>query len=166
MTIGYLPSSIYVGGASGNLFPTFYVPASNTNSAGQLEGIGVVGSLTSSTAPYSAVLQFNLASTSTGALTLRALAMTTSTAVQNALFTVNDGVTAPGSSIAATSLTAETQATVAFNNSSDKLVETKVALTTNPSTNGVLTIRLDFNSTGLWTLASQSVWQFSLTQGL
>ncbi len=52
-----LPSSIYVGGASGNLSPTFYVPATNTNTAGAIEGIGVIASL-GSDAP--AVLQFNL----------------------------------------------------------------------------------------------------------
>ena len=164
----YLPSSIYVGGASGNLTQTFYVANTNTNSAGALEGVGVAASLTSSTSPYSAVLQFNLATTSTGALTLRALALANaSTGV--AKFTVNDGVTAVSSGgIGATSLTAETQSSVTWTTSvgsnPDAIIETNVVLASSPTSNGILTVRLDFNSTGAWTLAQQSVWQFSVTQ--
>ena len=52
-----LPSSIYLGGASGNLFPSFYIPATNTNNAGAIEGVGVVASL-GADAP--AVMQFNM----------------------------------------------------------------------------------------------------------
>ena len=55
-----LPSSVYLGGASGNLFPNFYIPATNTNTAGALEGIGVVASLA---ADAPAVLQFNMPET-------------------------------------------------------------------------------------------------------
>src|SRR5215469_14401990 len=97
----YTPSSIYVGGASGNLSPTFYVPNTNTNNAGALEGVGVVASLTSSTSPYSAVFQFNLATTSTAALVARVLSVANaSTGV--AKFTINDGATAPANNIGAT----------------------------------------------------------------
>ena len=55
-----LPSSVYLGGASGNLFPNFYIPATNTNTAGALEGVGVVASLA---ADAPAVLQFNMPET-------------------------------------------------------------------------------------------------------
>lgn len=158
----YLPSSVYVGGASGTLYPAFYIPNTNTNSAGALEGVGVVASVTSSTNPYSAVLQFNLGTTSTGTLTLRALAMANATSGV-AKWTPNDGKTAPGANIGATTLTAEGQQSTTWS-SADVLMETNVALATAPSSNGILTVRVDFNSTGAWTLAAPSVWQFSITQ--
>lgn len=161
----YMPSSIYLGGASGNLSANFYIPNTNTNSAGALEGIGVVSSLASSTSPYSAVLQFNLGTTSTGALTLRALA-TSNASTGTAKFTVNDGLTAPGSNIGATSLTAEAQSSVSWSTTSgpDVLKETNITLATAATSNGILTCRIDFNSTGAWTLAQTSNWQFSITQ--
>jgi len=65
------PSSIYLGGASGNLSSTIFVPSTNTNAAGAIEGIGVIGSLGSDS---TAVLQFNLPETiPTGTCKLRTL---------------------------------------------------------------------------------------------
>ena len=67
-----LPSSIYLGGASGNLSPTFYVPATNTNTAGAIEGVAVAASLA---ADAVGVYQFNLPETlPTGTLKCRVLA--------------------------------------------------------------------------------------------
>ena len=152
-----LPSSLYLGGASGNLFPNFYIPATNTNTAGALEGIGVVASL-GSDAP--AVLQFNLPeSIPTGALKLRCLAMANATSGV-AKLTVSDGQTAAGSNIGATTLTAETQLSQTWA-TADIIVENKITLTTSPSANDILTILAKFNTSG-WTLAAVSTWQFSL----
>lgn len=152
-----LPSSIYLGGASGNLYPNFYIPATNTNSAGALEGIGVVASL-GADAP--AILQFNLPeSIPTGTAKLRILAMANAT-TGTAKLTVSDGQTAAGSNIGATTLTAETQLSQTWA-TADILVENKITLTTAPTANDILTIKAVFN-TASWTLAAASTWQFSL----
>lgn len=161
----YAPMSMYLGAASGNLSATVYTPATNTNSAGYFEGIGVVSSLASSTNPYSATLQFNLGSTSTStSLVLRALAFANATS-GTAKFTVNDGLTAPFGKVGTTSLTAETQSSVTWT-TADSAMETLVTLATSPTSNGILTTRIDFNSTGGWSLAAQSVWVFDVRQGL
>jgi hypothetical protein len=155
-----LPSSIYVGGASGSLSPTFYIPATNTNGGGALEGIAVVSSLTSSTTPYPCVMQFNMPeSIPTGVLKLRALAMANATS-GTAKYTISDGVTSAGSNIGATTLTSETQVSQTWA-TADILVENKTTLTASPTANQILTCVASFNSTGGWTLAAQSVWQFS-----
>lgn len=152
-----LPSSVYVGGASGNLSPTFYVPATNTNNAGAIEGVGVVASLGSDSA---AVLQFNLPeSIPTGTLKLRCLAWANATSGV-AKLTVSDGQTAPASNIGATTLTAETQLSQTWT-TADVIVENKITLTTAPTANEILTVLATFNTSG-WTLAATSVWQFSL----
>ena len=152
-----LPSSIYVGGASGNLSPTFYIPASNTNAAGAIEGIGVVASLG---ADASAVLQFNLPEAiPTGALKLRVLAWANATSGV-AKLTVKDNQTAAGSNIGVTTLTTETQLSQTWA-TADIIVENKIALTTVPIANSILTVLATFNTSG-WTLAAASVWQLSL----
>jgi len=152
-----LPSSIYVGGASGNLSPTFYVPATNTNTAGAIEGIGVVASLAANAA---AVLQFNLPeSIPTGTMKCRCLAWANATSGV-AKLTLSDGQTAVGSNIGATTLTADTQVSQTWT-TADVIVENKVTLATTPTANDILTVLATFNSTG-WTLAAASVWQFSL----
>ena len=152
-----LPSSIYVGGASGNLSPTFYIPASNTNAAGAIEGIGVIASLG---ADASAVLQFNLPEViPTGALKLRVLAWANATSGV-AKLTVKDNQTAAGSNIGVTTLTTETQLSQTWA-TADIIVENKIALTTVPIANSILTVLATFNTSG-WTLAAASVWQFSL----
>ena len=152
-----LPSSIYVGGASGNLSPTFYIPASNTNGAGAIEGIGVIASLG---ADASAVLQFNLPEViPTGALKLRVLAWANATSGV-AKLTVKDNQTAAGSNIGVTTLTTETQLSQTWA-TADIIVENKITLTTAPTANSILTALATFNTSG-WTLAAASVWQFSL----
>lgn len=152
-----LPSSIYLGGASGNLYPNFYIPATNTNGAGAFEGIGVVASLA---ADATAVLQFNLPeSIPTGTAKLRVLAMANATS-GTAKLTVSDGQTAASSNIGATSLSAETQLSQTWA-TADILVENKISLTTSPTANEILTIKAVFDSTS-WTLAAASTWQFSL----
>lgn len=152
-----LPSSVYLGGASGNLFPNFYIPATNTNAAGAIEGVGVVASLA---ADAPAVLQFNLPeSIPTGTAKLRCLAMANATSGV-AKLTIKDGQTAAGSNIGAATLSTETQVSQTWA-TADILVENKVTLTTAPTANDILTILATFNTSG-WTLAAVSVWQFSL----
>jgi hypothetical protein len=152
-----LPSSVYLGGASGNLAPGVYIPATNTNNAGAIEGITVVASLGSDSA---AVLQFNLPETiPTGVMKCRCLAWANATSGV-AKLTLSDGQTAVGSNIGATTLTADTQVSQTWS-SADVIVENKVTLATTPTANYVLTVLATFNTSG-WTLAQNSVWQFSL----
>ena len=152
-----LPSSIYLGGASGNLSPTFYIPATNANAAGAIEGIGVVGSL-GSDAP--AVLQFNMPEViPSGSLKLRGLAMANATS-GNALFTVKDKNVAAGASLGTSTLNNEGSSTVTWT-TADILVEKKITLTSSPVANDILTVLVTF-TTASWTLTASSVWQFSL----
>jgi hypothetical protein len=156
-----LPSSIYVGGASGSLSPTFYVPGTNTNSAGAIEGIGVVSSLALT---VSAVLQFNLPeSIPTGVFKCRTLGWANATA-GNAVITLNDGQTAVGANIGATTLSPETQFTFTWAAAQNDIIkENKTNLTTVPTANNILTIRVDYVGAGaVWTLAQLSVFQHSL----
>ncbi len=152
-----LPSSIYLGGASGNLSPTFYIPATNTNAAGALEGIGVVGSL-GADAP--AVLQFNMPeSIPSGTLKLRCLAMANATSGV-AKMTAKDKNVAAGASLGTSTLNTETQLSQTWA-TADILVENKITLTSSPVANDILTVLATFNTTG-WTLTASSVWQFSI----
>jgi hypothetical protein len=152
-----LPSSIYLGGASGNLSPTFYVPAINTNTAGAIEGVGVIASLG---ADASAVLQFNLPEViPSGVFKLRVLAWANATSGV-AKLTVKDNQTAAGSNIGATTLNTETQLSQTWA-TADIIVENKINLTTVPTANSIFTVLATFNTSG-WSLAAASVWQFSL----
>jgi hypothetical protein len=153
-----LPSSVYLGGASGNLSPQVYIPATNTNGGGAMEGIAVVASLGADAA---AVLQFNMPEAiPNGAIKLRCLAMSNATA-GIAKLTIKDGSTSAGSNIGVTTLTTETQLSQTWA-TADILVENKISLTaTAPVANQITTIVATFNTSG-WTLAAQSVWQFSL----
>ena len=152
-----LPSSIYLGGASGNLFPNFYIPATNTNGAGALEGIGVVASLT---ADAPAVMQFNMPEVMpVGTLKLRILAMANATSGV-AKLTVSDKNVAAGASLGTSTLTAETQLSQTWA-TADILVENKITLTSAPNANDILTVLANFN-TASWTLAAVSTWQFSI----
>ena len=152
-----LPSSVYLGGASGNLYPSYYIPNTNTNNAGAIEGIGVVGSL-GSDAP--AVLQFNMPELiPVGTLKLRCLAMANATSGA-AKVTVKDKNVAAGGSLGTSALNSETQLSQTWA-SADVLVENKVQLTSAPNGNEVLTVLVTFNTSG-WTLSAASVWQFSI----
>lgn len=152
-----LPSSISLGGASGLLYSTVYIPATNTNAAGAIEGIGVIASLTSD-AP--AILQFNMpVAIPTGTLKLRCLAMANAVAGV-AKLTVSDKNVAAGASLGTSTLNAETQLSQTWA-TADILVENKITLTSTPAGNDILTIKAVFNTTS-WTLAAASVWQFSI----
>lgn len=152
-----LPSSIYLGGASGNLYPNFYVPATNTNAAGAIEGVGVVASL-GADAP--AVMQFNMPEAiPSGTLKLRCLAMANATSGV-AKLTVKDKNVAAGSSLGTSTLNTETQLSQTWA-TADILVENKITLTSAPNANDILTVLATFN-TASWTLAAASTWQFSI----
>ena len=152
------PSSTYFGDGAGVISPMYYIPATNTNTAGAIEGCGVVASLAADT---NLTMQFNLPEViPAGTLKLRTLIWANAT-TGNAQFTVSDGQTAPGSNIGATTLTAEgSQGPITWT-AADVLVEKKTSLTTVPVANDILTIQVVFKTSG-WTLAQVSVWQFSL----
>lgn len=157
-----LPSSIYLGGASGNLSPTFYIPNTNTNAAGAFEGVGVIASLNTGGVDAPAILQFNAPEIiPSGTIKLRCLAMANATS-GIAKLTVSDGRTPAGSNVGTATLTAETQLSQTWA-TADILVENKIALTGLGSLaiNDIITIKAIFNATG-WTLAQASVWQFSI----
>jgi hypothetical protein len=159
------PSSVYLGGASGVLSATVFIPGTNTNAAGEVEAIGALGSgvaggLGNGATDSRATIQFNLPGTGlipSGVLKLRVLTWTPDAHV--AKLTVSDGVTAPGSNIGVATLTAETQ--LSFTPVVDVINENKVTLTTVAVASGIYTIKAVFNTTG-WAITGTSVWQFSL----
>lgn len=161
-----LPSSIYLGGASGLLSPAFYMAGAGTIGQAYIEGIGVVASLGSDAG---AVLQFNLPEVlPTGVLKLRCLAWANAT-TGTAYWTISDGNTAPGSSIASTSLTAENSGNTYSQawTTADIIVENKITLTPTPVVNNIFTVVPTFKHNSVpagstWSLAQTSVWQFSL----
>jgi hypothetical protein len=152
-----LPSSVYFGGASGNAYPNTYIPATNTNGAGAIEGVGIVASL-GADAPV--VMQFNMPeSIPAGTLKLRCLAMANATSGV-AKLTIKDKNVAAGNSLGTSTLNTETQLSQTWA-TADILVENKITLTSTPTVNDILTVLATFN-TASWTLAAASVWQFSL----
>ena len=149
------PSSIYLGAGAGNLSATVFVPSTNTNAAGAIEGIGVVGSLGSDA---TAVIQFTIPeSVPSGTLKLRTWGWAADAHV--AKITVSDNNTAVSSNIGATTLTAETQ--ISMTMTVDVINENKTTLTNAAVANNNYTIKAVFNTTG-WSLTATSVWQFSL----
>jgi hypothetical protein len=151
-----LPSSVYCGAAAGLAYPTIYNPATNTNGAGYIEGIGVVASLGTNTF---VTLQFNMPEViPTGTLKLRTLGMANATTGQ-AKVTCSDGATSAGSSIGVATLTSDTTLVINWN-TADVLVEGKIPLGSAPVANQILTVQIEFLAT--WTLAVPSVWQFSV----
>jgi hypothetical protein len=158
-----LPSSIYLGGASGNLSATFYSPggtAATTANQGVIEGIGVVGSLA---AQSNAILQFNMPEViPSGTMKLRLLAMTNAT-TGTAFWTTQDGATSAGSSIQATALSTEAAQSINFATLGvqDLMNENKQTLTTTPTANQILTVIIEFATT-TFTVASTTVWQASI----
>jgi hypothetical protein len=152
-----LPSSLYLGSASGNLFPTFYIPSTNTNLAGAIEGVGVVASLAAEAA---AVMQFNMPeSIPPGTLKLRVLTLANAASGTTKL-TVSDKNVAAGGQLGTSTLNVESQLSFALA-TADILVENKITLTSSPSANDILTVLATFNHTS-WTLAASSAWQFSV----
>jgi hypothetical protein len=157
-----LPSSIYLGGASGNLAAGYYSPNTNTNTAGFIEGIQVIASLNAA-ADAPAVLQFNLPEVlPTGTFKLRCLAMANAT-TGTAKLNIQDGRTPVGSSIGVATLNQEGAAPTISQTwaTADILVENKITLTTVPQVNDIITVLATFTASG-WNLAQLSVWQFSL----
>jgi hypothetical protein len=155
-----LPSSIYLGAASGNLSPTIFQSSTAGNNASFIEGIGCVASL-GSTAPCT--LQFNLPeSIPTGTMKLRGLAWAQATTGKGVVVP-SDGQTAVNSDIGGTALTAN--ATMTWDWASlglgSVMLEQKVNLSTTPTANDILTVLLNFESSA-WTLAATGVFQFSL----
>jgi hypothetical protein len=159
-----LPSSIYVGGAAGSLAPTFYVPGTNTNTAGVIEGVGVVANLNTVGVDAPGVFQFNLPEViPTGTMKCRILAWANA-ATGNAKYTLADAGTAPGNNIGATTLTTDASAvTLAWGaGDNDDIKDVKVNLTgPGVTANNIFTVLMTWNS-GSWTLAQTSVWQLSL----
>lgn len=154
------PSSIYLGGASGFLFSYPYVPATNTNNAGVIEGVGCVAS--PSTGVFPAVLQFNLpGSIPTGTMKLRTLMWSTATA-NNATLLLNDCVTQVGANIGASTLIVGSSLTLSPAGA-DLINENKSALQSTAIANSILTVRVDFNnSTSQFNLTAPSAYQFSV----
>lgn len=156
-----LPSSIYLGGAqaggaAGSLSPTFYVPNTNTNNAGAIEGIAAVASLATNAI---AILQFNMPeSIPTGVMKLRVLGWANATSGAIAI-SLSDGRTAAGSNIGAATLGNDTQLNQTWT-SADVIVENKITLTTTPQANDVITVLATYVGTS--TLAATSVWQYSI----
>ena len=165
-----LPSSIYVGGASGSLtvFPYIGTTASGTGAQAvysAMEGVQVVASLNAVGADALAELQFNVPPTGaipTGVLKLRLLAMSSASA-GIAKLDIIDAVTSPGAAIGASNFTTEAGSPTISQTwaTADVLVENKVALTAAPTAGQILTVILAFRFTG-WTLAQTSVWQPSI----
>jgi hypothetical protein len=156
-----LPSSVYLGGASGNLSQQFYIPVTNTNGGGAIEATAVIANLNAA-ADSPGIYQFNLPPSAlpTGTLKLRLLAWSAATA-GIAKLTVKDGGTAPGSNIGVSTLTTETQLSQTWA-TADIIVENKITMTGGGQTAGnIYTVVATWNATG-WTLAQQSAWQLSL----
>jgi hypothetical protein len=122
--------------------------------------VGVIASLS---APANAVLQFNMPeSIPTGQLKLRTLFWANAT-TGNALLTPSDGVTSPGppNSLGTASMTSEPLITFT-STAADIMYENKSNLTAAPTSNQMLSVLVTFASTGGWTLAQASVFQFSV----
>jgi hypothetical protein len=165
-----LPSSIYVGGASGNLTESFYIGTTATGTGAvanysALEGVTCVASLNTGGVDALAILQFNIPPTGaipTGTLKLRLLAMSNATS-GTAKLDIIDAVTSPAAAIGASNFTTEAGSPTISQTWSaiDVLVENKVTLTAAPTAGQVLTVILAFRNSG-WTLAQMSTWQASL----
>jgi hypothetical protein len=154
-----LPSSVYVGGSSGNLSMTFLTSTTGTTQANStIEGIGVVGSLATTAA---AVLQFNMPEVlPSGQLKLRLLAFANAT-TGIAYWQIQDGATSPGANIANASFTTETAQSINWATLGNVTQELKQNLTTSPTINQIVTVVITFGTT-TFTLTATSVWQASL----
>jgi hypothetical protein len=153
-----LPSSVYLGGASGNLFPNFYAGGGG-NAAAHDEGIGVVGSLGADSV---AELRFECPPTiPSGTAKIRVLSLCATNSL-NGKFNIADGNVAAGASPSAATLTASATQTITWGASSaDKYVETKVAISSTPNGNDVLVVALKF-LTASWTQTGVSTHLVSL----
>jgi hypothetical protein len=141
------PSSVYLGGASGLLFPNFYVGGGG-NASPTDEGIGVIASLGSNA---TAQLRFPMPpSIPTGTLKLRNLMLANAT-TGTVKYTVQDINVAVGADPSSATLTSETQSSATIS-AADTYTEIKTVLTSTPSGNDMLVVAVTFDSSG-WTLA-------------
>lgn len=147
------PSSVYLGGAGGNLFPNFYAGGGGNASAHD-EGIGVVGSLGSDVV---AELRFPMPP-SIPSGTLKLMMRAIGAGANTAKVTVSDNSCGSGASPSGLTLNAETQSSISFS-SADQYIDTKVALTTSPSANDSLVVAVTFNHTS-WSVTVVTTWLF------
>ena len=151
------PNSIYIGGASGRLFPNFHQGATNSRSD---EGIGVEASLT---ADSTAELRFEMPPslpTGTGKLRLLALSNATTGAAKVNPTWASVAVEENPDTI---SITAEGTGTITWSTGdNDQYKELKVTLDADTLVAGeVVVLNLVFETTG-WTLAQVSTWSPSI----
>lgn len=147
------PSSVYLGGASGNLFPNFYAGGGGNASAHD-EGIGVVASLGSDA---TAELRFPIPP-SIPSGTLKLMMRAIGAGANTAKLTVSDNACGSGTSPSGLTLSAEAQSSITFT-SADQYLDTKVTLTTSPSANQSLVVAVKFQTTG-WTVSVVTTWLF------
>lgn len=148
------PSSVYLGGASGNLFPNFYA-GSGGNASAHDEGIGVVASLA---VDATAELRFPMPSsipTGTLKLMMREIGAGSGTCK----ITVSDAAVSSGSSPSAATLAAETQSVISPI-SGDQYLDTKVTLTTSPAANQGLVVAVKFQGSVTTYPAFVTTWLF------
>lgn len=152
------PSSAFINDTSGQLFPSFYVAATNTNGAGYDEGWTISASLTTSDPVL--VMRFAIPPTvPTGTLKLRCLSLANATSGV-AKWTVTDKNVAAGSAPGTATLNSETQVSQTWA-TADIYVENKVTLTSTPAGNDILVLAVTFNHTS-WTLAAAVTTIFSI----
>ena len=142
------PSSVYLGGAAGNLFPNFYAGAGGNLSAHD-EGIGVAASFAAGFGSGTGELRFQIppaVPTGTPKLFDRVLANATTGAH---VFTFLAGQVSGGGNPSAVTLTSQGQNTVSFNaNSADTYNDTKTTIALTPVANNMLVVALSINSGG------------------
>lgn len=157
------PHSVYLGGASGRLFPNFYAGGGGNASAHD-EGIGVIASL-SGGAPATAELRFQIPpSVPTGTMKLNIFSLANAT-TGGGVLNVSAACVNASSSPSAATLVSQATASVQWNTgNADQYINTKITFATiTPQLNQVLVVALNFQSGGgtnneAWTLAQTSTW--------
>lgn len=157
------PYSMYLGGASGRLFPNFDA-GSGVNISSHEEGIGVMASVSASAS--TAELRYLIPpSLPTGTMKLLLTGLANAT-TGGGVITVWAAAVNAGSSASNATLTS--QACVLANwTSANVYVTNKVTFAVAPLANQYLNVALSFQSGGgpnneLWTLAQVSTWQPAL----
>lgn len=150
------PSSIYLGAASGSLFPNFYTAATNTNGAGYDEGIGLVASNAANVTAYLRYFMPPSIPTGTAKIRLLGLANANTGAVK---ITIRDINLAGNAAPAAANLNVETTLTATWI-LPDNYNENKVSITSSPAGSDILIVSATFNSN--CTLAQTSTWYMPL----
>jgi hypothetical protein len=143
------PHSVYMGGASGKLFPHVYAGAGG-NAAAHREGVGVMASLD---ADSTVEMHFQVPPTvPTGTLKLLNRMMANATS-GTAKYTVKDATVANAADPSAATLTSETQSSATWAaGDNDKFKDVKTTLTASPAGSDTLVVAVTFN-TSSYTLA-------------